>query len=126
MKEKPRNTEEISCSSLNRYGSSSVGNVITSHLLLAFIDRTPAGYPNLSHSYTQRFLAHSSHDGHAKGRWPSCPYVKSAVRRGDSASQRYAPWQTVPPKKNSTDPRRMGMWRIGARSLQVRTECGRG
>ncbi|MCY3761145.1 MAG: hypothetical protein OXH50_07830, partial [Gemmatimonadetes bacterium] len=26
-------------------------------------------------------------EGHAKGRRPSCPYVKSAVRLGDSASQ---------------------------------------
>ena len=40
---------------------------------------------------TQRFLAHSLLEGHAKGRRPSCPYVKSAVRLGDSASQRYAP-----------------------------------
>ena len=34
---------------------------------------------------------HSLLEGHAKGRRPSCPYVKSAVRLGDSASQRYAP-----------------------------------
>ncbi len=74
MKEKPRNTEKINCSSLSRYGSSSVGNLITSHLLLAFIDRTPVGYPNLSHSYTQRFLAHSSHDGHATGHQCQCGY----------------------------------------------------
>ena len=35
--------------------------------------------------------AHSLLEGHAKGCRPSCPYVKSAVRLGDSASQRYAP-----------------------------------
>ena len=35
--------------------------------------------------------AHSLLEGHAKGRRPSCPYVKSGVRLGDSASQRYAP-----------------------------------
>ena len=45
------------------------------------LKREPAGVPK----------PHSLLEGHAKGRRPSCPYVKSAVRLGDSASQRYAP-----------------------------------